>query len=285
MGGMFLPIKTQGYDGRPRPCLVGILIVCVLMQLWAWRDNSKHAAAVTLLKYGGTPSCTPGKISQKAIATAEDFGILKSTGIQIQRPEVAVNRLEQMRKASMVYRSGLVADHLNPLNFLTALFTHTGWIHFVFTLWFLYLAGSTLEKYLGTGLFLGAFFACGILGELAYLIVFGHTDASTGFALLGPSGSLGGLMAAYAVTHWNTRATLLDFVFGASRGLRDFPVPRIFAAWTLLEILTAFFPPGRGGPFALTATATGALAGLALAAILPGQSPRSTSFPQPNWPP
>lgn len=53
MGEMFLPFKTQGYDGRPRPGLIAILLACILMQLWAWRDNSKQAAAVALLKYGG----------------------------------------------------------------------------------------------------------------------------------------------------------------------------------------------------------------------------------------
>jgi membrane associated rhomboid family serine protease len=275
---MFLPLKTQGYDGRPRPGLIGILLICLLMQLWAWHGKSKRAAAVAILKYGGTPSCAPGKVSQKVFETAEDFGILKTAGMRIDRPAIAVNRLEQMRKASAPYRAGLVADRLNPLNFLTSLFIHAGWIHLIFTLWFLFLAGTTLEKHWGTGLFLGIFLACGILGGLAYLIAFGSAEKSAGFALLGPNGSMGGLMAAFAITQWNSRVTLLDFVFGPSRGPRDFPAQRILLAWAALELLTAFLLPGRGGLFALTATLTGGLAGLALGACLPGRTPGSPAY-------
>lgn len=271
---MFLPIKTRGFDGRPRPGLIGILLICMLMQIWVWHDKSKRAAAVAILKYGGTPSCAPGKVSQKVFETAEDFGILKTAGMRIDRPSVAVKRLEQMRKSSVPYRAGLVAGHLNPLNFITSLFTHAGWIHLIFTLWFLYLAGTALEKHWGTGLFLGIFLACGILGGLAYLIAYGSSDSAAGFALVGPNGSLGGLMAAFAATRWNTRVTLFDFVSGPSRGPRDFPVPRLFAAWAALEFLTAFLIPDRGGLLSLTATLTGALAGLALGACLPGQSHR-----------
>lgn len=273
---MFLPLKTQGNEARPRPGLIGILIVCVLMQIWTWHDKSKRAAAVSILKYGGTPACAPGKVSQKVFATAEDFGILKTAGMRIDRPAIAVNRLEQMRKASVPYRAGLVADRLNPLNFITSLFTHTGWIHLFSSLWFLYLAGTALEKHWGTGLFLGIFLACGILGGLAYLIYFGSAETSSGFALLGPNGSMGGLMAAYAVTHWNSRVTLLHFASGPSRSPRDFPVQRILLAWAALELLTAFLLPDRGGLHSLTATLTGALAGLALGACLPGQTHRTS---------
>jgi membrane associated rhomboid family serine protease len=179
--------------------------------------------------------------------------------------------------------SGLVADHPNPANFLTALVTHAGWIHLIFSLWFLHLAGCALEKYWGTALFLGIFIACGIIGEFAFLIAFGRSEAAAGFALVGPTGSLAGLMGALAATHRNSQVTLFDFVFGASRGLRDFPIQRILAAWAILELLTALFLPGRGGPFALIATLTGGLTGLALGAILPGHRPKPLRKPQPNW--
>jgi membrane associated rhomboid family serine protease len=271
---MFLPIKTEGYDGKPRSGALAIILACVLMQLWAWHDKSKRAAAVTVLKYGGTPECATGRMTLTAMETAEDFGILKTSGMRIERSEIALNRLEQMRKASVVYRSGLVADQPNPLNFITALFTHAGWIHLLFTLWFLYLAGSTMEKYWGTGPFLGVFFACGIIGEFAYLIGFGHSDRYAGFALVGPTGSLAAMMVAFAVTHWNSRAILVDIGFGPLRGYRDFSVRRIVLVWAAMEILTCLLLPGRGGGLSLSAALAGGWAGLVLGKCLPGEAAR-----------
>lgn len=125
---------------------------------------------MAILKYGGTQSCAPGKASQRIFETAEDFGILKTAGMRIDRPSVAVHRLEQMRKASVPYQAVLVADRINSLNFITSLFIHAGWIHLIFTLWFFHLAGTALEKHWGTGRFLGIFLVCGILGGRAYLI-------------------------------------------------------------------------------------------------------------------
>jgi membrane associated rhomboid family serine protease len=266
---MYLPIRTEGDDGRIRPGVCGILLLCLLMHLAVWHDKSKHAAAVSILKYGSS-SCPTGRMQIKAMETAEDFGILKAAGMTIARDPVITDRLEHMRKASLIYKSALVADDLNPVNFLTALFTHAGWLHLALTVWFLYAVAGALEKHWGTGLFLGMFLGCGILGEFAYLIVNGHSEKSAGFALVGPCGAMAGLMGAFAATHWNAGVEMLDFRFGHSGRYFRMSARHLLALWAGAEILSQLFLPGRGGGLAFSACIAGGLAGAALGGIIPG---------------
>jgi membrane associated rhomboid family serine protease len=265
---MYFPIRTEGYRAKPPPGILAILLLCLAVQLLAWHNKSKYAAATELLKYGPAPECASGKASLKVLQTAEDFGILQRAGMKIERPTVVTDRLEAMRRASLVYKAGLVADDPNPANFLTSLFIHAGWIHFAITIWFLYLAGATLERHWGTGFFLGAFFACGLIGGFAYLIVSGHAERAAGFALVGPAGALAGIMAAFAATHWDGHAILRDSSLGAGNGAR-IPVPVFFFLWIACELLAEFLLPGLGAGIALPAPIAGALTGFALARIFP----------------
>jgi hypothetical protein len=54
-------------------------------------------------------------------------------------------RFAEQAKSSILDNHGFVPAHSHPLSFLTSMFLHTGWIHLIGNMWFLWLAGFVLE--------------------------------------------------------------------------------------------------------------------------------------------
>lgn len=53
-----------------------------------------------------------------------------------------------------------------PWRLVTCMFLHFGWIHLIANMYSLYVLGTVLERRLGTGLFIGIYLLCGILGSI-----------------------------------------------------------------------------------------------------------------------
>ncbi len=88
----------------------------------------------------------------------------------------------------------------------THLFFHAGWMHLLGNLYFLYVFGDNIEHLFGTRRFVGLLALAGIGGALVHSVVTGSPDT----LLVGASGSIAGVMAAYL---WSfPRAKLLQVI-------------------------------------------------------------------------
>jgi membrane associated rhomboid family serine protease len=125
---------------------------------------------------------------------------------------------------------------------ITGGFLHAGFIHLLFNMYVLYIAGSILEPGIGTPRFLGIYFVSLIAGSLGALIV----DPNT--VTVGASGAIFGLMAAVIIV-------------ARGRGVEQ--LARQFGIFILLNLFLTFSIPGIsiGGHI-------GGLIGGALAALL-----------------
>ncbi|MDB5051364.1 MAG: Rhomboid family protein [Fibrobacteres bacterium] len=268
---MPLPIKSNGPDapspGIASPGTLGVIVVCILFQLAVWRDQAAHAKAISILRFGSS-SCATGRAQIHALEMAEDYGILKAAGMQIDRDAVARVRLDKMKKASLVHRLSLVAGDFNPVNLATSLFTHVDWLHLVFNLWFLFLVGAAMEKHWGTGPFLGAYLACGLIGEVAFLICNRGGGTFLGVSLTGASGAIAGMMGAFALTRGNTKMTV-GGAFGIGRRT-EVSARLYFGTWAVGQFVDGFLLGGHSGGAAVSALLAGCLAGLVMGKFIPG---------------
>ncbi len=126
--------------------------------------------------------------------------------------------------------AGLDPDNLWPL--ITNAFLHGGWMHIILNMWFLWIFGPAMEARFGRIGFM-ALYLCGALTASVLHIV---THPGSIAPVLGASGAIAAVIAAYAVIYPTERViTIVPIVF-----IPLFvPVPAIFfaAIWFVLQIV------------------------------------------------
>ena len=93
---------------------------------------------------------------------------------------------------------------------LTFQFMHSGWMHIIFNSLAIYFFGRPVEIALGRRHFLTLYFVSGAIGGLVQ-ILFTALGIFADFPVVGASAGASGLVAAFAVLHWEDRFTLLIF--------------------------------------------------------------------------
>ena len=158
----------------------------------------------------------------------------------------------------------------------TSMFLHGGWMHLIGNMWFLWIFGDNIEDRLGKGRFLAFYFASGIIAALTQMLI----DPLSAVPMVGASGAIAGVLAAYMVLYPRARVTVLVpiFIF-----LQFFELPAfiVIAGWFLLQLLSGALSltgPMSGG-VAFFAHIGGFLAGLILVKLL--AKPVSPQTPQP----
>jgi membrane associated rhomboid family serine protease len=115
---------------------------------------------------------------------------------------------------------------------VTSIFLHGSWLHLVGNMLFLWVFGDNVEDAMGHGRFLVFFLVCGAAASLTHAFV----DPESTRPLIGASGSVSGVVAAYLVTYPRVRMWAL-FLNGIP--LR---VPAYWAIgfWFALQFASAF---------------------------------------------
>lgn len=92
------------------------------------------------------------------------------------------------------------------LSFLTTMFLHGGWLHFLGNMWFLKIFGSKVEDRMGHGRFLVFYLISGILASMFFI----YFSPRSSMPVIGASGAIAGVMGAYYVMF--PRARILTFI-------------------------------------------------------------------------
>jgi membrane associated rhomboid family serine protease len=93
---------------------------------------------------------------------------------------------------------------------LTFQFMHAGWMHLIFNSLAIYFFGWPVETALGRRHFLTLYFSAGIIGGLVQML-FALLLPSFDGAVVGASAGASGLVAAFAILHWEERFSLLIY--------------------------------------------------------------------------
>lgn len=142
----------------------------------------------------------------------------------------------------------------SSLTLLTHMFVHGGWAHLLGNLVFLWVYGDNVEDAMGHGRFLVFFLACGVAGGLAHML----SDPGSAIPLVGASGAISGVVAAYLLLH----PRVMIWVVALGRVPLLLPAYLVLGSWLLFQIV--FLVMGTEDGTAWWAHLGGFLAGLAL---------------------
>ena len=128
---------------------------------------------------------------------------------------------------------------------LTSMFLHSGWLHLLSNMWYLWLFGNNIEDVLGSFRFSVFYILCGILAALSQVAV--NPDVLV--PIIGASGAIAGVLGAYLVLFPGARVQSLVFFFYFIRFI-EIPAIVVLGFWFLLQFaygLAAFSDPATGG--------------------------------------
>jgi len=142
----------------------------------------------------------------------------------------------------------------------TSMFMHGGLLHLLGNMWFLWLFGDNCEWVMGRFRFLVFYIVCGLAAALSQLVI---SPLST-LPMVGASGAIAGVMAAYLVCYPRARIYSLFWFFIFFR-MVYVPAWLYLGMWILFQILYGMGSFGSsGGGVAYFAHIGGFFAGLLL---------------------
>ncbi len=141
-------------------------------------------------------------------------------------------QLAKVQAGSIAWNYAFHPVHPFLWTYITATFLHGGWLHLIFNMWFLWLAGTILEDLWGRIIYPIFFLVAGALAWAVHGAVYPHSLA----AALGASGAIAGLMGAFLARFPKIRIRLAWLFFIR---LIKFNVPAyvILPAWLLIQVL------------------------------------------------
>jgi membrane associated rhomboid family serine protease len=104
-------------------------------------------------------------------------------------------RYHEIQEQSIILKYAFVPAHPQPISYLTSMFLHTGWIHLLGNMWFLWLAGFILEENWGRIIYPVVYLLAGMGASLFHASMYPHSIK----ACLGASGAVAALMGAFLI--------------------------------------------------------------------------------------
>lgn len=149
------------------------------------------------------------------------------------------------------------------VTFVTSLFLHAGWMHVLGNMLYLWIFGNNIEDAFGHLKFIAFYLVCGI-AALGLMLL---TDPASNSPVVGASGAISGVLAAYMLLYPRARVRVV-----VPWLLILFPVQIravwVVGTWFALQLLTALVTPAGEPGTAWWAHVGGFLAGLALTPLL-----------------
>ena len=140
-------------------------------------------------------------------------------------------QLAEVQARSIAWNYAFHSVHPYARSYLTANFLHGGWLHLIFNMWFLWIAGTILEDLWGRIIYPIFYLAAGALSWAVHGAVFPHSFIPA----LGASGAIAGLMGAFLVRFPTTRIRL-GWVLWVKIIKFDVPAYVILPIWLLMNL-------------------------------------------------
>lgn len=145
---------------------------------------------------------------------------------------------------------------------VTYMFLHSGWLHLLGNMLFLWIFGDDVEDAFGQPGFIVFYLLAGIAAALAQ----GLPDTGSMVTVVGASGAISGVLGAYLVLYPRAQVSVLVPIFVVVDLVR-LPAWVVLLFWFGVQVLYEVFAPGLGGGIAFRAHIGGFVAGMALAPL------------------
>ncbi len=198
------------------------------------------------------------------VADEEDQGPEETEAEQQAKLDGLIAQFHETLKSSPYFTLGLVPADQNAYAYVTHQFMHGGWMHLIFNLLFLYLAGPYIEDVWGRPLFAAFYLSAGIFAALIYVLKYPMMEGP----MVGASGAIAGLMGAFLIRYGRTKIKFVFFFFMTPKFF-DAPAWLMLPLWLLREVFygqAVDFGGGEGSGVAHWAHVAGFVFGLVVAA-------------------
>jgi len=174
-------------------------------------------------------------------------------------------QLTQLRQQAVVSRYAFYPARAELITYVTANFLHGGWMHLIFNMWFLWLAGAVLEDVWGRPLYAVVYLISGMGALLAHALVYPNSTVP----VIGASGAVSALMGAFLVRFPKTKIQLAFFYWALRPRMYRFswPAYAVLPLWFLGQLFWGTLS-GEAGGVAYWAHIGGFTVGLGLALLL-----------------
>ncbi|MEM6532457.1 MAG: rhomboid family intramembrane serine protease [Myxococcota bacterium] len=227
---LLVPIgHDEGVERRPF-LTVALLVVCVAVHIQSVR-NSASAEEITEAwdEYVvAVKSATADEVSDEEFLALNDQ-LLAGELDDDPRFDYALECLDEFQA---LLRHPWSFDVRAPLSGTLVLYAlvHADWMHLIFNMLFLFVAGSSIEDRWGRTFFVGFFAAGAAVSALAYQML--HVDER--LALVGASGAVAAMMGSFLVVYWRSRFRMFWFYFIGWKTFR-WPAWLYLGLWIGLE--------------------------------------------------
>ena len=173
---------------------------------------------------------------------------------------------------------GVVPAAFSWPTLLTSMFLHSGWLHFLGNMLYLWIFGDNVEDRLGHGRYLGFYLFCGAAAALTHVAI----NPGSPLPTIGASGAIAGVMGAYFVMFPHSRiVTLLPLIIIWQ--VVEVPAIVFLGFWFLMQFFSgvgslAQSSGAQTGGVAFWAHVAGFVAGFAGVLVFRGRAPR-----RPDW--
>lgn len=147
---------------------------------------------------------------------------------------------QQASLLPLTFRPGGIFNHAMPgqwlpweFTLITYTFIHGGWAHLIGNMAFLWVFGDDVEDALGHFRYLLFYFLCGACGAMAHYLSAGGSNVP----LLGASGAIAGIVAAYLMLHPCRKVWVLAFM----RIPLQLAAEWVLGFWIVIQILNVTF--------------------------------------------
>ena len=176
--------------------------------------------------------------------------------------------LSQEQSVGLIERYGMVPHALTQARHpgsiitpLSSMFMHGGWMHLIFNMWTLYIFGDNVEDAMGRRRYLTFYTVCGVAAAAGQILV----DPSSSVPMVGASGAIAGVLAAYMKLYPNARVLTAIFIVIVFL-IRELPAKLFIGIWFAIQLMSglgALASVGSGmGGVAFFAHIGGFIAGL-----------------------
>lgn len=140
-------------------------------------------------------------------------------------------KFEDMERNTLLGHYGFLPAHPTAISYLTANFLHAGWLHLIGNMWFLWLAGFTLEDNWGRPIYATFYLVAGAVAIQFHGWIYPHSFAP----YLGASGAVAALMGAFLVRFPKMKIEMFWLLFYV-RGRFKAPALWLLPLWGLMEV-------------------------------------------------
>jgi membrane associated rhomboid family serine protease len=153
-------------------------------------------------------------------------------------------QFEQTHHDSVTWNFAFHPYHPKPWSYITANFLHGGWLHIIFNMWFLWLAGTILEDAWGRIVYPIFYLVSGVVALLVHAAIFPGSMVP----VVGASGAIAGLMGGFLARFPKTKIQLMWIWFLGLKRYKFFvPAYIILPMWLAIQVFWGLLAGSASG--------------------------------------